>query len=118
VSTTGSVEPMVDGLSRVHQRAAAGNIRTKQWAVKVCAELCTRLSALLLMMSRTLAERGYGPEISEPLARAGTMAQAAAMSCGESDTAITTLVNMSVGDLADSPRQAPERGELSETGAY
>lgn len=115
---SGAVEPMVDGLQHVHQRAAAGNIRTKQWAVKVCAELCTRMSALLLMMSRTLAERGYGPEISEPLARAGTMVMAAAMSCGESDTAITSLVNMRVGDLADSPRQAPHREELSETGAH
>jgi hypothetical protein len=109
---------MVDGLQRVHQHAAAGNLRTKQWAIKVCAELCTRLSSLLLMMSRTLAERGYGPEISEPLARAGTMAQAAAMACGESDTAITSLANMRVGELADSPRQAPHREELSETGAH
>lgn len=112
------VEQAVDGMHLVHATAAAGNIRAKQWAIKGCAELFTRAAALMLMLSRTLAERGYGPEISEPLARAGVMAQAAATACGESDTAITTLANMTVGELADSPRQAPERSELSETGAH
>lgn len=118
MSNPGAVEQAVDGMQRVHATAAAGNIRAKQWAIKVCAEILTRVSALALMLSRTVAERGYGPEISEPLARAGVQAQAAAMACGEADTAITSLANMTVGDLADSPRQAPHRSELSETGAH
>lgn len=118
MSSPGAVEAAVDGMHLIHSRAAAGNIRAKQWAIKVCAEILTRASALMMMLSRTLSERGYGPEITEPLARAGAMTQAAAMAAGESDSAITSLANMRVGDLADSPRQAPERGELSETGAH
>lgn len=117
VSNPGPVEQAVDGLHRVHATASAGNIRAKQWAIKVCTEIFTRAAALALMLSRTVAERGYGPEISEPLARAGAMAQAAAACCAEADTAITTLAHMTVGELADSPRQAPQQSELSETGA-
>jgi hypothetical protein len=116
MSTPGAVEPVVDGMHRVHAHAAAGNLRSKQWAIKVCAEIFARASVMALMLSRTLAERGYGPEITEPMARAGIMAQAAAMACGEADSAITSLANMTVGDLADSPRQAPNREELSEDG--
>jgi hypothetical protein len=36
---------------------------------------------------------------------------------GEADTNLTTLINMSVGDLATSSRQAPHHTELSENGS-
>ena len=115
--THAAVEQAVDGMHRVHSRAAAGNIRSKQWAIKVCAEVFTRISSMMMMMTRALVDARYGPEITEPLLRAGVLAQAAAMACAESDAAITSLANMRVGDLADSPRSAPERSELSESGA-
>jgi hypothetical protein len=71
------------------------------------------------MLSRTMSEPGsnYGPEITEPLAKAAEHLQAAAMAFGESDTNLGTLVNMSVGELADSARQAPNHAELSENGS-
>lgn len=115
--SSGAVEQAVDGTQGIHARAASGGIRAKQWAVKACAEVFTRLSAMMLMLSRTLADARYGPEITEPLAQAAQFASAAAMACGQADTAITSLANMTVGELADSPRQAPHHDELSETGS-
>ena len=39
------------------------------------------------------------------------------MSASKADAALTTLINVAVGDLATSPRPAPHHNELSETGA-
>jgi len=66
-----------------------------------------------------MAEPGsnYGPEITEPLAKGAQNLTATAMSISESDAALATLVNTTVGDLATSPRQAPHHSELSESGA-
>lgn len=113
----GAVEQAVNGMHSIHAHAAAGGIRAKQAAVKACAEIFIRLSGLLLMLSRTIAERGYGPEIFEPLAQAAVFAQAAGLACGQSDAALESLANMKLGELADSPRQAPHREELSESGS-
>ena len=115
--SSGAVEQAVNGMHQVHTRASSGNIRVKHWAVKACAELFTRQAAMLQLLSVALADARYGPEICEPMAQAASFARAAALCCGQSDAAMSSLVNMTVGDLADSPRQAPDRQELSETGA-
>jgi len=72
------------------------------------------------MLSRSMSEpsSNYGPEITEPAAKSAEHLQAAAMAFGESDTNLTTLLNMSVGELASSARQAPHHGELSENGSH
>lgn len=117
--TSGAVEQVIDGLNAIHAAALAGNIHAKRAAVQTLAEAEKRIAAMCEMLAREMAEPGsnYGPEITEPIAAAGTHAQASAMVLGDADTAVVTLINMQVGELADSPRQAPDKTELTETGA-
>lgn len=112
-------EQFIDGVNQIHARAAAGGINAKQAAIKAATEGCIRFAGMLQMLSRMMSEGGkYGTEITEPLAKAATHLQAGAMTLGESDTAITTLKNMTLGEAAVSPRQVPERNELNEAGAH
>jgi hypothetical protein len=117
-STTGA-EQLIEGVNRIHAEAAAGGIHHKQAALKAAAEGSIRFSAMAQMLARTMSEPGnnYGPEITEPLAKAAQHLQAAAMSFGEADTNVTSMIHMSVGDLARSSRQAPHHSELSENGS-
>jgi hypothetical protein len=73
------------------------------------------------MLARTMSEPGsnYGPEITEPIASAGTNFQAGAMSLSEADSNLETLANMTLREVAQSPRQAPHHtNELSESGRH
>ena len=117
---TGGTEQLVEGINQVHAAAVSGGIHAKQRGIKASNEGCMRFSAMAEMMSRTMSEPGnnYGQEITEPLSKAAQHLQAAAMAFGESDTALATLMNMSVGELATSSRQAPHHGELSENGSH
>lgn len=117
--SSGAVEQAITGVQGIHASAQAGNIHAKHAAVKACGEVFTRIAAMVSMMARALAEPGanYGPEITEPLAKAAQMSQAAALACGESDAALASLKGMTVGELANSPRQAPHHSELTENGA-
>jgi hypothetical protein len=119
-SGTGGTEQLIEGINQVHVAAVSGGIHAKQKGVKASNEGCMRFSAMAEMLSRAMSEPGsnYGPEITEPLSKASQHLQAAAMAFGESDTALTTLMNMSVGELAASSRQAPHHGELSENGSH
>jgi hypothetical protein len=119
-TSTGSVEKLIEGVNQIHAEAAAGGIHAKQRGIKSAVEGSIRFSAMAAMLSRAMSEPGanYGPEITEPLAKASEHLQAAAMAFSESDTNLTTLLNMSVGELASSSRQAPHHGELSESGSH
>lgn len=119
-TSTASAEKLIEGINEIHAHAQAGGIHAKQEAVKAAHEASVRFAAMVQMLARQMSEPGqnYGHEITEPLAQAGNHHQAAAMSLSESDAAISTLINMTVGDLARSPRQAPHHQELSETGAH
>jgi hypothetical protein len=119
-SSTGSAEKLIEGVNEVHAAAGAGGVHAKHGAIKACTEGSLRFSAMAGMMSRAMSEPGanYGPEITEPLAKAGVHLQAAAMAFSESDAALSTLLSMSVGDLANSSRQAPHHTELSENGSH
>lgn len=118
-TSTSSAEKAIEGINEIHAHAAAGGIHAKREAVKALHEVDIRVAAMKLMLSRQMSEPGmnYGPEITEPLARSAQHSQAAAMSDSESDAALSTLINITVGELATSPRQAPHNAELSETGA-
>jgi hypothetical protein len=118
-TSTGSVEKLIEGVNQISAEAAAGGIHAKQRALKAATEGCIRFAQMAMMLSRSMSEpnSNYGPEITEPSAKAGEHLQAAAMSFGESDTNLTTLLNMSVGELAQSSRQAPHHAELSESGS-
>jgi hypothetical protein len=117
--TSTGAEQLIEGVNRIHSEAAAGGIHHKQAALKAASEGSIRFSAMAQMLARTMSEPGnnYGPEITEPLGQAAQHLQAAAMAFGEADTNLTSLIHMSVGDLAKSSRQAPHHSELSENGS-
>jgi len=120
VSSTGNaVEQFVEGVNQIHAQAQAGGIHAKHAAVKACHEACVRFAAMAQMLSRQMSEPGmnYGNEITEPIAKSATQLQASAMTFSEADSALTTLENMTVGELAASSRQAPHHTELSENGS-
>lgn len=121
VSTSpASAEKLIEGVNQVHAEAAAGGIHAKHAGIKACNEGAIRFSAMSGMLARAMSEPGsnYGPEITEPLQKAAVHLQAAAMAFSEADSNLSTLVNMTVGDLARSPRQAPHTSELTESGAH
>lgn len=115
-----AVEQFVEGVNQIHAHAQAGGIRAKLEAVKAAHEACVRFSAMAQMLSRQMREPGmnYGNEITEPIGKAGVQLQASAMEFSEADAALTSLLNMTVGDLAQSSRQAPHHTELSENGSH
>jgi hypothetical protein len=117
--TAGAVEQFVEGVNQIHGTAQAGGIHAKHGAVKASHEGSIRFAAMLAMLSRAMSEPGmnYGPEITEPIAKAATHQQAAAMALSEADAHLATLINMTVGDLANSARQAPNHAEMSENGS-
>lgn len=119
-TSTGSVEKLIEGINQLHAEATAGGIHAKQRALKAATEGCIRFAQMAAMLSRSMSEpsSNYGPEITEPAAKSAEHLQAAGMSFGEADTNLTTLLNMSVGELAQSSRQAPHHGELSESGSH
>lgn len=114
-----AVEQFVEGVNQIHAQAQAGGIHAKHAAVKACHEACVRFAAMAAMLSRQMSEPGmnYGNEITEPIAKSATQLQASAMTFSEADSALTTLENMTVGELAASSRQAPHHQELSENGS-
>jgi hypothetical protein len=116
--SSGSAEKLIEGVNQIHAEAAARNIHGKHGAIKACTEGSLRFSAMAQMLSRALSDMHYGPEITEPLAKASVHLQAAAMAFSEGDASLTTLLAMSVGDLANSPRQAPVHTEFAENGSH
>ena len=118
-TSTASAEKLIEGINEIHARAQAGGIHAKREAVKAIHESLVRFSAMLMMLSRQMSEPGqhYGPEITEPVAQAGQHCQAGAMAASEADAAITTLINMTVGELSRSARPTPHHAELSEAGS-
>ena len=118
-STAGS-EQVIEGIDRLVATAMAGNIITKREIFLALHEVFTRAGIGVISLSRDMAEPGsnYGPEITEPVARAGTQAQAAAMGLADADAALVALLTRSVAEMATSSQQTPHhRNELSESGA-
>jgi hypothetical protein len=114
-----AVEQFVEGVNQIHATAQAGGIHAKHAGIMASHEGSVRFAAMATMLARQMSEPGmnYGPEITEPIAKAGTHLQAAAMAWSEADAALAALMNMTVGDLANSSRQAPHHAELSENGS-
>lgn len=118
--SAGAVEQFVEGVNHIHASAQAGGLHAKHSAVKACHEACVRFAAMAAMLARQMSEPGmnYGTEITEPIAKSATQLQASAMTFSEADAALTSLENMTVGDLAQSSRQAPHHTELTESGSH
>jgi hypothetical protein len=57
-------------------------------------------------------DKRYGPEIWEPVMQAGASISAAGIKLGEATANLVSLINTTVGQLADSPRQAPHHSQM------
>ena len=114
-----AAEKMTEGIQEIYARAASGGLTAKQEAVRAAHDAAVKFAGMMQMLARTMSEPGsnYGPEITEPIAKAGTQFQAGAMILGEADNALETLAGMTLRELSVSPRQAPHHSELSEAGA-
>ena len=119
-TSTASAEKLIEGINEIHAHAASGGIHAKREALAAAHEGAVRFAAMMQMLARTMSEPGsnYGNEITEPIAKGGEQFQAGAITIGEGEARLVTLINMTVGDLATSPRQAPHHRELSENGAH
>jgi len=119
-TSTASAEKMIEGVNEIHAHAATGNINAKREALTAAHEAAGRFASTMEMLGRTMSEPDsrYGPEITEPIIKAGAQLRAAALQISEGKASLDTLVGMSVGELADSARQAPHHSELSENGAH
>ena len=114
---SGAVEQLVDGVNQLHAHAQAGNVNAKHGAVKGGHEGLVRFAAMWNMLARSLGELGFGPEITEPIAKAAMHVQAGAMTISEADANLTTLLNMTLGEAAESPRQVPHHSQFAENGS-
>lgn len=57
-------------------------------------------------------DKRYGPEVWEPVMQAGASISAAGIKLGEATANLVSLINTTVGQLADSPRQAPHHSQM------
>ena len=120
-TSNSAAEKMIEGIQEIYARAASGGINAKQEAVRAAHEGAVRFASMMQMLARTMSEPGsnYGPEITEPISKAGTQFQAGAMLLSDADNALETLANMTLREASTSPRQVPHHEhELSENGRH
>ena len=117
-TSTLPADQLIEAINAIYAHAASGGITAKQEAVRSAREGAVRFAGMMQMLARTMSEPGsnYGPEITEPIARAGQHFQAGAMSLSDADAALETLANMTLREASTSPRQVPHhQNELSES---
>ena len=117
-TSTVPADQLVEAINAIYAHAASGGITAKQEAIRAAHESAVRFAGMMQMLARTMSEPGsnYGPEVTEPIARAGQHFQAGAMSLSEADSNLETLANMTLREASTSPRQVPHhRNELSES---
>jgi hypothetical protein len=96
-------------------RASGGDIRDVRRTIKTLATAADALGSGVSHLGTRLAEpdKLYGGEIWEPLAMAGAQLRSGALHMNQSDSMVTSLLNTSVGELAETPRQAPHHSQLN-----
>ena len=112
------VDDLITAIGGIRAQAAAGNAKVKLAALRACQAACTRFATMAAMLAKQMTEQGrYGPEITDKISTAGTHLTAASSSFSEAANALATLLNLRLGEMPESGRQAPHHHELSETGA-
>jgi hypothetical protein len=113
-----NVEDLITSIDRIRAGAFAGNAHAKLAALAACNVACARFAAMAQALSRDMGDVShFGPEITEPASTAGIHLTAAASAFAESHASLKTLLDMRMGEVPGSGRQAPHHAELSETGA-
>lgn len=111
----GAQSDLLHGIETLVRRASAGDIRDVRRTVKVLTVALDALGHGIGHLSRRLAEpdKHYGAEIWEPLSAGAAQARSGALHLGYSDAMLTSLLRSTVGEIADSPRQAPHHSQLN-----
>jgi hypothetical protein len=96
-------------------RASGGDIRDVRRTIKTLATAADALGDGVSHLGTRLAEpdKLYGSEIWEPLTMAGAQLRSGALHMNQSDSMVTSLLSTSVGELAETPRQAPHHSQLN-----
>lgn len=116
---SGSGADLFSALQQVMSQARSGGLQAKHRAIKTFAEAEDYMSQTLQQFSQEMAEpdQGYPQSIWEPIQQASQHNRAAATKMAESDSAMTQLANMQVGELAASSVKAPHHSELNSDAA-
>lgn len=120
-TSSAAAEKMIEGIQEIYEHAARGGLNAKQEAIRAAHEGASRFAGMMQMLARTMSEpdHRYGPEITEPIGKAGEHFQAGAQSLSEADAALETLANMTLREASQSRRQVPHHEhELSENGRH
>jgi hypothetical protein len=111
----GASADLFTAVQQVMSQARAGGLKAKHRAVKALTEMHDYISQAETSLAQEMSEpdSDYPPQIWEPIAQTAAHSKAASMKMAESDSAMTALENMSVGDLAGSSVHAPHHDELN-----
>jgi hypothetical protein len=113
-SPTGAAADMFSAATVVTSHAKSGGIHAKLRAIKVFSETFENLHTTLRDLATDMSEQGeYPASVWEPVMTAAAHAKATAMSLGEADSSLVSLMNMNIGELAASPIRAPRNAELN-----
>lgn len=111
----GAQSDLLHSITSMVNKASHGDIRDVRRCIKTLATAADCLGSGVSHLGRRLAEpdKKYGPEIWEPLTRASSQIRSGALHMGQSDSMVSSLLRTTVGELANSPRQAPHDSQLN-----
>lgn len=106
---------LMHAITSIVNRASKGDIIDVRRAIKILASAGGNLASGTMFLGTRLAEpdRHLGPEIWEPTGGAGHHFQAGALLLEQADAMTTSLMQMTLGEVAASPRQGPDRSMLN-----
>nr|MDQ2876449.1 hypothetical protein [Actinomycetota bacterium] len=112
---TAAQSDLLHAITAVVNRASNGDIIDVRRALKILASAAGALGGGATFLGTRLAEpdRHLGPEIWEPVGMAGAHGQTMALVLQQADQMAQSLLAMTVGELAVSPRQAPHQSMLN-----
>jgi hypothetical protein len=106
---------LMHAITSIVNRASNGDVIDVRRAIKILASAGENLAGGTSFLGRRLAEpdKHYGPEIFEPTGMAGAHFHAGAVVLEQADAMVTSLLQTTVGELAASSRQAPDKSQLN-----
>jgi hypothetical protein len=106
---------LMHAITSIVNRASQGDVIDVRRAIKILASAGENLAGGTSFLGQRLAEpdKHYGPEIFEPTGMAGAHFHAGAVVLEQADAMVTSLLQTTVGELAASSRQAPDKSQLN-----
>jgi hypothetical protein len=113
-SAGGAQSDLLYAANALAAEASHGDIHAVRRVDATFAAVATELGSALTRLGQRLSEpdKRYGPEIWEPVMQAGAQCKAAGIHLGEADANTLSLINTTLGELANSPRQSPHHSQM------